>query len=254
MTIRTSSRSSGMTLGLLFLTGIALNVSIAVDAGWTRILLRPSAVPESSAEAEDIEALRRSILFVQVRRCDGQGFSSGSAFVVAPGVLATAQHVIAESLTCQGEIRVRDHQGSEASVRVRAAASNADVALLEGADPTLPALRLEASAPHLQVNDLLTVVTIGYPLPNQGGATPDRAAISTDGNLSRFDATEGVFIVAGLNLNPGNSGGPVFVRGNGNVLGMAVAKVERADGLGIVVPADVIRQLFEQGTRPEAAP
>lgn len=254
MATRTSSGSGGATLALLFLLGIALNTAIAVDAGWTRLVLRPSQASESSAETEDIEALRRSILYVQVRRCDGQGFSSGSAFVVAPGVLATARHVIAESLTCQAEIRVRDAQGGEATVRVRAEDPSTDVALLAGADSALPALRLEASAPHLAVNDLVGVVTIGYPLPNQGGATPDRAAISTDGNLSRFDATEGVFIVAGLNLNPGNSGGPVFVRGNGNVLGMAVAKVERADGLGVVVPADVIRQLFEQGARPEAAP
>ena len=63
-------------------------------------------------------------------------------------------------------------------------------------------------------------MTIGFPA---FASTPGKASTSSTGNISNFDTTKNLFITSGMNLNSGNSGGPVFLCKKYKVVGVAVA-------------------------------
>ena len=206
------------------------------------MLERPSAEPPEMGDAP-VQRLKQSILNVQVPACAGPGRNSGTGFVVSPGYVVTAAHVVKEHHACGSEISLIDSRG----IRHRAELSGysdetqLDLAILSFGGTQIDQLELADSSLYQEA--LAQVMTIGYP---PGASTEDEAAISGAGNLSSF--RDGRFYTSGMDLNPGNSGGPVFLTQDWTVLGVAIAKgsADRGrEGLGLVVPSAEVRRFFE---------
>jgi S1-C subfamily serine protease len=200
-----------------------------------------------------VEQLRQSILNVRVTQCAQNGERVGTGFVAKAGYVATAAHILGDEQNCNGKIRLIDSKGREHSAALDGLSVQDDLALLRISDTSLPALRFADSAAYETPREILRLVTIGYPLEQAGASTQDSAAISNEGSLSHFDREHNVFVTSGLNLNSGNSGGPIFLSKNWLVLGVVRAKLssEAGEGIGYIAPIKTFENFFREKTGQE---
>jgi len=243
-------RATAMLAGL-FAAGFAATLFAYVDVEWTHWLLVKGK--SANVDSQQMQKLRQSILNVRAD-CTGQPAHSGTAFVVKPGYAATAAHIFGEGQQpCSGPIRLVDYKGLEHPATLEGMSSDDDLALLKLDDATLPALRLANAANYESPDSIVRLVTIGYPLMQEGASTPDRASISGEGSLSRFMRDRNVFVTSGLNLNPGNSGGPIFIRDDWTVLGIVRGKLPNTvgDGIGFVASIRAFENFFREKTGQE---
>jgi S1-C subfamily serine protease len=255
---------AGLLLFLAFFLGLAVNALVLADVVWFHVVLRAPAeekvahnrrLGDEAAGAiggPTVERLRQGILHIRVPQCAGGGENGGTAFVVKPGYVATAAHVLGDQPTCAGPIRLVDSRGIEHPARLEGYSQANDLALLRIADTALPPLDLADSKAYETTSQVVRLVTIGYPLEGVASSA-DRAAISGEGNISQYDRGRNLFITSGLNLNPGNSGGPIFIRDTWKVLGVAVAKLDvmRGEGIALVAPIAAFEDFFREKTGEE---
>jgi len=250
---RNSSRASAV-LFVLFFLGFAVTLFAFVDLHWTHWLLEHAghASSKSSTDTSQLQRLRQSIVNVRVGQC-GSGEQVGTGFIVKPGYVATAAHVLGNRENCNGTIRLIDYKGRELRANVEAVSPAEDLALLGIPDTALPPLRVANAGNYESPNEIVKLVTIGYPLEREGASSRDSAAISGEGTLSRFDREHNVFVTSGLNLNAGNSGGPVFIRQNWTVLGIARSKLPNSvgDGIGFAASIRAFENFFREKTGQE---
>ncbi|HEY0373087.1 MAG TPA: serine protease [Thermoanaerobaculia bacterium] len=245
---------AALIVGLLFFLGLAVTLVAFVDLQWTHgLFVKGSAAekPAANVDPTKLQSLRQSILNVRVQ-CVA-GVNTGTGFVVKPGFVATAAHVLGDRQMCSGPILLIDHKGLEHTATVEAISSGDDLALLRLPDSVLPALKLADTTRYEAADDVVRLVTIGYPLEDAGASSRDRASLSGEGSLSRFIRDQNVFVTSGLNLNPGNSGGPIFVRDDWTVLGIARAKLPNSvgDGIGFVASIRAFETFFRENTGQE---
>jgi S1-C subfamily serine protease len=243
---------------LLFLGGLALNLLIVSDLaffgwlrGWHAVEARPGGAKPPVGPANR-ESLTNSVALVVVAGCSG-GAGNGTGFVVAPGYLITAEHVVADAIACRSQIVVVDKNLRRYDATVEGHSNFDDLALLKIDDSSLPAMTLAKSDSFLEMEELVSVFTLGYPLIGDA-STPGKAAFSGVGSVSQFRKETNRFVTSNLNLNPGNSGGPVVLTSDNKVIGVALAVLsgegrERApDGIGYVVPSAAVERLFREKT------
>lgn len=165
--------------------------------------------------------------------------SSGSGVIIDGNRILTNAHVV----NYASRILVQPHQSSDRyEAQVVAIARGIDLALLELEDETFfsryPAAPLSEELPQIG----RTVTALGYPL---GG---DAMSV-TEGVVSRIEhaayngETLGLRIQVDVALNPGNSGGPVFM--DGRVIGVVFSGIPTAENIGYVIPTDEIRMFLD---------
>ena len=249
--VRTVPSRVPAVLFVLFFLGFAVTLFAFVDLHWMHWLLAraPRAKSSAAVDPTQLQRLRQSILNVRVAQC-GSGEQVGTGFVVKSGYVATAAHVLGNRENCNGAIRLIDYKGRELRASVEAVSPAEDLALLGIPDTALPPLHFANTSSYESPNELVKLVTIGYPLEREGASSRDSAAISGEGTLSRFDREHNVFVTSGLNLNAGNSGGPVFIRHNWTVLGIARSKLPNTvgDGIGFVASIRAFENFFREKT------
>jgi S1-C subfamily serine protease len=248
-----SAHGTAMLAGL-FTIGLAATLFAWIDVEWTHwwfVKDSPRHGAKSSVDPQQLQKLRQSILNVRAA-CGGKPESSGTAFVVKPGYVATAAHIFGEGQNC-GQIRLVDYKGIEHTATLEGLSAEDDLALLKIADETLPSVHIANAASYETPNSVIRLVTIGYPLMQEGASSIDSASISGEGSLSRFMHDRNVFVTSGLNLNPGNSGGPIFVRDDWTVLGIVRAKLPNTigDGIGFGASMRAFENFFREKTGQE---
>jgi S1-C subfamily serine protease len=155
----------------------------------------------------------------------------GTGFVVAPGRVLTAAHVVEGAADPTVIIGDENLTG-----RVIAADPRLDVALIDVATLSAPALALSPEPPQV----LDDVYAFGNPL---GGATSASRGIVSAVN-DRTVQTDAA-------VNPGNSGGPLL-NDAGDVVGLVISKNAEAEGVSFAVPVDRLRAFVgEAGVAPE---
>lgn len=251
-----------LLLAFLVLVGVGLNVWMFVDleyVGWLQEMagyVRSSTAADEPPEelAELANAVRESVLLVRVESCDGDGYSQGTAFLVEPGFVATCAHVLNQGMDCNNPIFLRDHTGIEHTATIEAVDEARDMAVLSIADSSLPALVLSNSSEYQESEAVVPLVTMGYPLLGTA-SLPDRAALSGEGNLSHYDPERELFVTSGLNINRGNSGGPVFLVDTWEVLSIASSKLDptQAEGIGYTIPIDTFKEFYQSEVGRELA-
>lgn len=242
------SRATMVTiLVLLLLLPIAATVLAWLDATrWHYLLIRDGGAQEDPQLSEaNLEQLKQSILNVRVPSCDGDGGRSGTSFVIKPGYVATAAHVVKDHQACSSPITLVDYRGLEHQARLSGYSDETelDLAILSFPDLELVALSLADSTRFEDAGAMVEVMTIGYP---PTASTSDEAAVSGIGSLSSF--RDNRFFTSGMDLNPGNSGGPVLLTSDWTVLGVATQKGDATlghEGLGVVVPSKALSRFFQ---------
>jgi S1-C subfamily serine protease len=248
---------AAFVVGLLFFLGLAVTAAAFVDLQWTHAIFVKGSVtkkhdtPKTAVDPSQLQSLRQSILNVRAQCVAGE--NTGTGFIVKPGFVATAAHVLGDRQMCSGPIRLIDYKGLEHIASVEGISPADDLALLRIPDVALPALKLADATRYEAADDVVRLVTIGYPLEDAGASAPDRASVSGEGSLSRFIRDQNVFVTSGLNLNPGNSGGPIFVRADWTVLGIARAKLPHSvgEGIGFVASIRAFESFFREKTGQE---
>src|ERR1051325_1711406 len=242
-------------LFLLFVLGFVVTAFSFTDLQWTHWLfdelkLSRSRAKSAPVDANELQRLRQSILNVRVAQCGGAGERVGTGFIVKAHYIATAAHILGDQQQCNGTIHLVDYKGLEHPATVEGVSAADDLALFRIADSTLPPLQLADATAYETPNEVVRLVTIGYPLEREGASSRDSAAVSGEGSLSRFAREHGVFVPWGLTLNPGNSGGPIFIRRNWTVLGIARAKLPNAvgEGIGYVASIKAFENFFREKT------
>lgn len=251
-------------LFFLFFVGFALSVVTFIDLRWTHWILNhreqgqnsesrtpaTGTMAPAALDSSRVEQLRPSILNVRVTQCNPAGENVGTGFVVKAGYVATAAHILGDQQSCSSKIRLIDFKGREHSAELEGISKDDDLALLRINDNGLPPLQLAEATEYESPNEVVRLVTMGYPLEQEGASTQDSASISGEGTLSRFDRQHNVFITSGLNLNPGNSGGPIFLRKNWQVLGIVRAKISHdvGEGIGYVASIKTFKTFFRERT------
>lgn len=153
---------------------------------------------------------------------------TGTAFVVGPGTLLTANHVVKGSTTFQ--LQPTSGQSRTATV-VRTDAAN-DLAVLHADTADLPVLAIR-STPAVVGEDVYAAgAALGTPSVSRGVVSGRRIVDGVD--HLQTDAA----------VNPGISGGPLL-DDHDQVVGLVVAKLSKAEGVGLAVPADRLRALLD---------
>ncbi len=165
--------------------------------------------------------------------------ASGSGVIIEGNRILTNAHVV----NYARRVLVQPNQSSDKyEAEVVAIAHGIDLALLELRDEsffeTFPPATLSGELPRIGG----TVTALGYPL---GG----EALSITEGIVSRIEHTGykgntlGLRIQVDVALNPGNSGGPVFMQGD--VIGLVFSGIPSAENIGYVIPTDEIRMFLD---------
>jgi len=161
----------------------------------------------------------------------------GRGFLIGEGMVLTNNHVIEGA----DEIKVKLADSREFDAAVVGHDPSTDVALLrlKGDEKNLPSVKL-GDSDALQVGDY--VIAIGNPF--------GLSHTVTSGIVSAKERVIGAgpyddFIQTDASINPGNSGGPLFNL-CGEVVGVNTAIVERGQGIGFAVPANMVRDLLPQ--------
>ncbi|MBQ1960107.1 MAG: trypsin-like peptidase domain-containing protein, partial [Akkermansia sp.] len=214
----------------------------------------PAVQPETPAaepQADTLVNAYRGIVKVEVAKripdygtpwnAGQYGRSTGTAFMVAPGVFMTNAHVVANAQ----RIMISPYAESRLiPAKVKHVAHDADLALLEIADTAafenVPFLSFSDKMPHLED----TVRAIGYPI---GGK---RLSV-TRGIISRIDTITyahprneaHLAVQIDAAINPGNSGGPVLM--GDKVVGVAFQGLMEANSTGYMIPLPVVQRFLK---------
>jgi S1-C subfamily serine protease len=182
----------------------------------------PDGVPLSRTPVRDrAETLRRAVVIVEA------GLGHGSGFFIGPDLVLTNAHVVRGAPV----VTVETLDGRRMAARVLRKHVPRDVALLR-TDPRgrdghpLPIRR----AP---VRTAETVFALGAPLERALAASITRGTVSARDRVNDHGMP---LIQADVDIQPGNSGGPL-VDEHGNVVGLSVSGVgARSIGVNFFVP------------------
>ena len=197
------------------------------EAAHEQFQVASSQVAASAGDFAGVyQTVHGGVAQVLVETCD-DGDYTGTAFLVGPRLMVTAQHVVDDASRVRVEF---DDRTLDAGI--------------EGVDlpNDLAVLRLEQPVDghvfDFAGNDAIPgtrVAAIGYPL--------DEPKTLTEGTISgldrEIDTESGSFdgmVQTDTAINPGNSGGPL-VDLNGQVVGVADAIRKNAQGIGFAIPA-----------------
>lgn len=188
----------------------------------------PTSAAPPPGEPADLAGLfdevGSGVFMVQATTCAGSGV--GSAFLVDDGLVMTAAHVVTEAAS----VVVAQDDGGVYPAAVVGIDEVNDIAVLEVSDDVRGHAFDLADAPS-SAGEALAV--IGHPLG-------DPLTI-TSGTASRVSEDLWPDFQLDVSVNPGNSGGPV-VRGDGEVVGMAVARRLDAVGMAYAVRVELLAE------------
>ena len=198
---------------------------------------RLAGLDERSRQAFDPRAVAASALpsvFLVVA-----GNFSGSAFAVGKPKqgrtqILTAYHVV-ESVWKKGQTTVRlERDGKNYAAAIADVSPTHDLALL-----TISAKINGIAAARATPASGEQILVVGAPLGltdtiTTGVVSAIRARVGGPGTMIQFDAP----------VNPGNSGGPV-VNTRKEVVGIADAKAQDAEGIGLAVPIQTACKVFD---------
>lgn len=211
----------------------------ALALGMIVVVAAAGRPPDGSAQSlvSLVNRITPSVAFVLARGDDGQPQDSGSAFLIGPGTLVTALHVVQAARRVSVQLPGRPAVDADV-VGIDIAH---DVAVLSAPEVPRPGpapLPLGSSG-DVQLGE--AVVVVGYPL-----ASPRQPAVTVTQGIVSAIRTEPQAIQIDAAINPGDSGGPV-VGADGRVIGIADASLRGAQTVNVAIPIDAAKALIARG-------
>jgi serine protease Do len=193
------------------------------------------------AAARDVRDLVKQIgeAVVQVRTPGGLG---SGFFINADGYLITNFHVMEGETEISVEVyhQTNGQLDRETYKQVKIVAINKfhDLALLQIEDKNAPRFKFVTlgSADALSVGE--SVFAIGSPMGLERTVT--QGILSTKTRVLEGE----LYLQTTAQLNPGNSGGPLFNLA-GDVVGVTNMKIIFGEGLGFAIPAELVRNFLD---------
>jgi len=175
-----------------------------------------------------------SVFRVKADRFSGTAWAVGKPTSTGGANLFTNYHVIETVWVKGGDRKVSiEHNDKLFYAKIVNVDKEKDVAHLE-TDEKFPGLAVSKAT-----------VTPGQPIVVVGAPLGLESSVTT-GVVSAFRKLEGgseTYVQFDAPINPGNSGGPV-INAQGEVVGIASAKVRNAEGIGLAIPIGLACQLF----------
>jgi S1-C subfamily serine protease len=190
------------------------------------------SAPASSQMPEVVTAVESALTFSVVIEGDGV-YGAGILLDPQRGLILTNYHVVLE----MHSPRVTGYSGRTSAAVLLASDSKRDLALLSAPGlviPSLPPPHL-GDAAHLRPGEEVYAVGMPRKLP----FTVSRGIVSFVGR--ELDGTR--YLQLDMNINDGNSGGPV-VDSRGQIVGVMSFIYRRAQGLSFAVPTTEIAAAF----------
>jgi S1-C subfamily serine protease len=218
------------------------------------VLVLPSVAARAAEGLPKAEVARRgkaatALVLVQ------SGRASGSAFCVHPsGLFVTNEHVVREVAEAQLVLRPGEKDQKVLKAVVVRKDPELDLALLRAeGEKALPALPLGSDE---NLSELADVVACGFPLgqgPSPSGKEYPTVSVHA-GTVAALRRKEGVLqtIRLDVELDPGNSGGPILDF-NGTVVGVALAG-DRGSRVSFAVPVSRLVRFVEKPDLQLVAP
>lgn len=212
------------------------------------VALRCKVPGMSSASVVRIYATTQEPDYNNPWQAHASSSSTGSGVVVAPGRVLTGAHVVANATFLQVQ---KASEPDKFTARVEAICHCADLALLaideEAFNDGVCCAELgELPAPGDRVS------VVGFPV---GG---DEVSV-TEGVVSRIEVQRYshsqrhlLAVTVDAAINQGNSGGPVFQ--DSKVVGIAFQKLTKAENVGEMVPAPLLRHFLDGLARGVPSP
>ncbi len=166
--------------------------------------------------------------------------SSGTGVIIDGHMILTAAHVVSNGTFIQVK---KSNDSKKYTAQVKWIAHEVDLALLEVNDPqfftdTKP--QVLGTLPYRQDG----VVVYGYPLGGDELSTTKGIVSRIEHIVYSHSFMDHLAIQIDAPINPGNSGGPAFDK-EGKMVGIAIQAMSSADGIGYLVPAEVIKHFFD---------
>jgi S1-C subfamily serine protease len=165
----------------------------------------------------------------------------GSGAVVASGPwgsrILTDAHVVADARQLRAKA---GDAGKAVPLRVVAVSNDDDdLALLEIATPNLPPVTFGEMAAVVPGR---AVGVLGYPIPDAFEDEHLRAVVSL--YTGRIASVRNGTMEIDVPIIPGESGGPVFDRQSGAVIGLAESRFDDERAIGFATPVDIIARFL----------
>lgn len=229
----------------------------------------PAAVLPSPAEEFDYEKdfaeQEQGLVFIRASVGGGSGFSCGSGFLLTQdGCIITCRHVVENAESVKVRLRIPGRSGGDVSwhaARILKLSKETDLALLKIDVLRYPALPMRPATVETEIGE--AIYHMGYPFGTALSDNADELRPSLfQGHVSSIQTKQGhVRINTDMAAKRGCSGGPVFSRKDGTVIGILCgSQTQGEDGLteeiNFVLPAGYIwEEMTEKtpGTRKEEA-
>ena len=197
-------------------------------AGASTVATRDDGAGKTLSTADIVAESEPSVALIKGKS------SSGTGFLVAPGLLATNAHVIEDEFISDLEVRfVSADEKHNAPLKAEL--------LYEDRDRDLAFLAVKTDLKPLRVAKTYTfrkgedITVIGNPGIGDGQVLENaisRGVMSTKTKIENRN-----FYQLGIAINPGNSGGPVF-DSSGRVIGVATLKSSKQEATGFSIPIE----------------
>ncbi|WP_244084458.1 AAA family ATPase [Desulforhabdus sp. TSK] len=167
-----------------------------------------------------------SLLFLVVQAEDGE--ACGSGFIIShDGLALTCEHVVRGASSIRARVRWGGRE-SWHSCRVAKAVHGINLAMIQLEGENFPSAVLASPDRSLQKGEAIGL--LAYPLGKQ--LSDD--SCYTEGNVTSVQSDEyGDLVQCSVLAHPGSSGGPVFSRRDGTVLGLLLGAFNHKDAVGI---------------------
>jgi S1-C subfamily serine protease len=195
---------------------------------------QPAQKPDASSQwlKAVYERVADAVVLIDTDTGTGSGF-----FFHSKRHVATALHVVDDAEL----IIVRTSDGRRVPGDVVAYSRDHDLALVELAEEMANAHVLEPDLGHVDIGERVAV--IGHPFSGLERSMPElRGLLNWSLTQGVVGAVAGSWLQTDAAINPGNSGGPVL-NADGQVLGVVSAKLNEAQGIGLIARVGRLQEL-----------
>jgi S1-C subfamily serine protease len=195
---------------------------------------RVAALEQSSFRPDQIAAAALPSVFrVKAGLFSGTAWAVGKPTSAGGAYLFTNFHVV-ESVWNRGDKRVGiEHKDLRFDATIVKVDKDKDLAQLE---TTAKFAGLAVAGEAVRPGE--PIVVVGAPLGLDSSVTT--GVVSA---FRKIEGTDETYVQFDAPINPGNSGGPV-INAQGQVVGIATAKLRNSEGIGLAIPINMACQAF----------
>lgn len=194
-------------------------------------------------------AVRPSVVLLTMdvpadRKGDGPDSEYATGTIVASGAWGSDVLTVEHALENAWNLRATVNNKVKTAARVIAKNADLDVALLRIPPKNLPVAALGQSA-DAQPGRMIGLV--GYPIPDQ--FDDEGLGLAASLNSGRISSLREDAIEVTLPIVPGESGSPVFLADNGEIIGIAESRFDQERSIGFALPIDDAKRFLHHVDR-----